>query len=415
MKQVFANRLFLSNLIADLLSNFGDILYYMALMVYVVKLPQANLALALVSISETLPNFSRLLIFPQADKTRHKVRGIQLTLLFRIILFVILGGIMSFTPALWIVVVAAILNFLADIAGQYENALYIPIELRIIPDNDRQAFFGFSQSASMTAQLIFQGIGAVFITWFSYSQLAFLNAFTFLIPLLIITLNKTRIDNYFIDRPLTLNDNPSEANAFKSMKESLIKAIHELQKIPDFQTSLTIILVLNGILSSLSILITLMMSQDKSTIIVNPATTLALFNTIILTGSVLGGLLTMSLLKNLATVTAIRLAVGLTFLLFLAFSLKNTYVALFMLFPLGIIAGSLNPKLNTLIYNEIDEGLLTTVSGGIATYFQLGVVSMKWILSGLVLVAPAQFIGYALALLSLLTLGYTMKKQTIRK
>ncbi|WP_394404776.1 hypothetical protein [Streptococcus sp. 20-1249] len=58
-----SNRLFISNLIADLISNFGDVLYYMALMTYVVALPKANFALALVSISESLPTFSRLFTY----------------------------------------------------------------------------------------------------------------------------------------------------------------------------------------------------------------------------------------------------------------------------------------------------------------------------------------------------------------
>ena len=40
---------------SDMLSNFGDVMYYLALMAYVLQLPDPKLAIALVSVSETLP------------------------------------------------------------------------------------------------------------------------------------------------------------------------------------------------------------------------------------------------------------------------------------------------------------------------------------------------------------------------
>lgn len=44
MKNLLKNKLFLTLFASDLLSNFGDVLYYLALMSYVLQLPDARLA-----------------------------------------------------------------------------------------------------------------------------------------------------------------------------------------------------------------------------------------------------------------------------------------------------------------------------------------------------------------------------------
>ncbi|HFI0039502.1 TPA: MFS transporter, partial [Streptococcus suis] len=55
MKKLINNKLFLSSFVADLISNFGDTLYYLALMNYVLFLPDTKFALAMITASETLP------------------------------------------------------------------------------------------------------------------------------------------------------------------------------------------------------------------------------------------------------------------------------------------------------------------------------------------------------------------------
>lgn len=55
MKSILKNKLFLATFAADMLSNFGDVLYYLALMNYVLLLPEAKFAISLVTLSESLP------------------------------------------------------------------------------------------------------------------------------------------------------------------------------------------------------------------------------------------------------------------------------------------------------------------------------------------------------------------------
>ncbi|CYZ88697.1 lantibiotic efflux protein [Streptococcus suis] len=70
MKRLIHNKLFLSSFVADLISNFGDTLYYLALMNYVLLLPDTKFALAMITASETLPILAGLFIGIWADKTK---------------------------------------------------------------------------------------------------------------------------------------------------------------------------------------------------------------------------------------------------------------------------------------------------------------------------------------------------------
>ncbi|HEM5607475.1 TPA: MFS transporter, partial [Streptococcus suis] len=119
MKKILKNATYLWVLTADMLSNFGDVVYYLALMNYVLLVPNSRLALAIVTFSEIFPSFMGLFTGYLADKTVNKISTIKLTLLFRVLLYLILGFCMGFEPALWIVVVAATFNVFADFAGFY--------------------------------------------------------------------------------------------------------------------------------------------------------------------------------------------------------------------------------------------------------------------------------------------------------
>lgn len=55
MRKILKNKLYLKVLVSDLISNFGDTLYFIALMTYVTEIKDSNLAISIVNISETLP------------------------------------------------------------------------------------------------------------------------------------------------------------------------------------------------------------------------------------------------------------------------------------------------------------------------------------------------------------------------
>lgn len=185
MKNILKNRPFLWVLTADMLSNLGDMVYYLALLNYVLLVPNHRLALAIVTFSELFPGFMGLVTGYLADRTADKLGTIKLTLIFRVLLYALIGFFMGVEPALWIVVVAAVFNVFSDFAGFYENGLYTPLSLRVVPNAEREAYSAFRQTVTSSLNIGFQALSAILVGFLSYRQLGFLNAGTFLLALII--------------------------------------------------------------------------------------------------------------------------------------------------------------------------------------------------------------------------------------
>ena len=199
MKRILQNKLFMGTFVSDMLSNFGDILYYLALMNYVLLLPEAKFAISLVTLSESLPFLTMIFMGMWGDRTKKKVDTILATLLFRTGLYLLIGLAMGFQPALWGVILAVLVNLLSDLAGQYEDALHIPLSLRIIPLEDREAMYAFRQGASSILKILFQSSGAILVGLMSYQYLAFFNAGTFVVSALIMLILRPSLNNLLKD------------------------------------------------------------------------------------------------------------------------------------------------------------------------------------------------------------------------
>lgn len=393
MKKLLKNKIFMVSFASDMLSNFGDVMYYLALMAYVLQLPDSKLAIALVSISETLPILTGFVMGCFADRTVDKVNTIIRTLVFRVVLYSFVGLVMGFEPGLWIVLVASVMNFLSDIAGQYENGLYTPLSLRIVSDEERADSFAFRQAVSSVLYIGFQSIGALLVSIMSYRALAFLNAATFAVSALIMLAIKPGIQKLLVERPIHVEEKSGQESLVKDMWQSMKAAIQECMKIPEIRKSLVITPLLNGVFSVMSIIIAVIISQDPSFVIINPVTTLTFLTTGSLVGGIIGSVLAMNLLKGLDIIKALRLATIFVPLLFACLYFHMIYGVFLINFLVMIIAGGLNPKFNALIMNSLPEEKLAMIGGGIGTYFQLGTMFLRLVVSGLILILPVDMLS----------------------
>lgn len=393
MKKLLKNKIFMVSFASDMLSNFGDVMYYLALMAYVLQLPDSKLAIALVSISETLPILTGFVMGYFADRTVDKVNTIIRTLVFRVVLYSIVGLVMGFDPGLWIVLVASVMNFLSDIAGQYENGLYTPLSLRIVSDEERSDSFAFRQAVSSILYIGFQSIGALLVSIMSYRALAFLNAATFAVSALIMLAIKPGIQKLLVERPIHVDEKSGQESLVQDMWQSVKVAIQECMKIPEIRKSLVITPLLNGVFSVMSIIIAVIISQDPSFVIINPVTTLAFLTTGSLVGGIIGSVLAMNLLKGLDIIKALRLATIFVPIFFACLYFHNIYGVFLINFLVMILAGGLNPKFNALIMNSLPEEKLAMIGGGIGTYFQLGTMFLRLVVSGLILILPVDMLS----------------------
>ncbi|CYX85433.1 MFS transporter [Streptococcus suis] len=358
MKKILKNTTYLWVLTADMLSNFGDVVYYLALMNYVLLVPNSRLALAIVTFSEIFPSFMGLFTGYLADKTVNKIGTIKLTLLFRVVLYLILGFCMGFEPALWIVVVAATFNVFADFAGFYENGLYTPLGLRVAPKEEREQYSAFRKLLT--------------------------------------------------EQPLKIAEQPSQTEQKTKgpgILASFKQAIVELRKIPEFRLVLITNPLINACGAILYPILVLLISEDPDLVFLNVETTLALTILIFFIGHILGSTLVFTLFKKTSMVT---LEVAATFSLlgvFVGMLLHQLPIIFFFLTTMGISSGASGPKFNAKFVNSMPEEQLATIGGAVSTYFMLGQAFTRLLVSGLVLVLTVdQISGLFLTATGLLVL-----------
>lgn len=304
-----------------------------------------------------------------ADKTRNKLDTIVGTLVIRLLFYSIVGLIMGFSPALWIVAVACLINLLSDLAGQYESSLFMPVSLRVISNEDREAASAFRQGIGAVLRIVFQSSGAVLIGVMTYQQLAFFNAGTFLVSLLITLSIRPALQKLLLANPLRQEVKKDKAsNLLLDMKKSLVDSYQAVQGIPVLKAVILVLTVLNALFVALSPVLILSMKEMPSFAVLNPTTTIAASSIIYMVGSILGSLLTTSLFKDVSIARLTKWVVYPPIFIFVSFYFRFIHGVFIFAFVTAVLAGVANPKISALIYRALPENQLATISAGIATF-----------------------------------------------
>lgn len=394
-------KIFFSLFFNDLLSDFGDTLYYLALMNYILLLPNSNVSIAVVTLSETLPIFFKILTGYLADRTKYKINFIFITQLSRFLIYLFVGFLISFKPALWIVVAISFLNILSDLAGQFENSLYLPIELQLIEETDREQVFATTQSIASTLNIIFKLSGAALVTWISYQSLAFFNAFTFLLCAVFIILIKTQLKS--------LNFDSIDIDTDRIKKNSLINELKlayiEFKKTPRLIEFLSVIVWINGLFSIISPLIVAIISKNQQFIIVNSATTISLIGVILSVSSILGNITSNTIFKNLSLKKIIYFTLAILPLLFLSFVNQNIGNCYLLLGLLGIASGVANPKFYGFLMNNLSQNKIGLLTSTIGTIMQIGMIVSQLSFSLLIIYISVSTISWIYLAISMILLS----------
>ena len=411
MKRILQNKLFMGTFISDMLSNFGDVLYYLALMNYVLLLPKAKFAISLVTLSESLPFLTMIFMGMWGDRTKKKVDTILATLLFRIGLYLLIGLAMGFQPALWVVILAVLVNLLSDLAGQYEDALHIPLSLRIIPMEDREAMYAFRQGASSILKILFQSSGAILAGLMSYQHLAFFNAGTFVVSALIMMILRPSLNKLLKDKPIhsSVENREEERHFIKNTWNSLQQSYQTVQNISILKTSIFTIAGLNAVFAAENALLLLNMKENPSFAFINPATTIATVTVVTLIGNILGSVLVTTLLKKVSMEFLLKISVFMPPALFIGFLLHSIYIIFLVNFLTMVIVGIFQPKMNAFVISSLPEERLATISAGISSFSTLGLVLCQMLVAVLVTFLSSAQIAFLFLILSSILFFYTLK------
>lgn len=411
MKRILQNKLFMGTFVSDMLSNFGDVLYYLALMNYVLLLPEAKFAISLVTLSESLPFLTMIFMGMWGDRTKKKVDTILVTLLFRTGLYLLIGLAMGFQPALWVVILAVLVNLLSDLAGQYEDALHIPLSLRIIPMEDREAMYAFRQGASSILKILFQSSGAILAGLMSYQHLAFFNAGTFVVSALIMMILRPSLNKLLKDNPIhsSVENREEERHFIKNTWNSLQQSYQTIQNIFILKTSIFTIAGLNAVFAAENALLLLNMKENPSFVFINPATTIATVTVVTLVGNILGSVLVTTLLKKVSMEFLLKISVFMPPALFIGFLLHSIYIIFLVNFLTMVIVGIFQPKMNAFVISSLPEERLATISAGISSFSTLGLVLCQMLVAVLVTFLSSAQIAFLFLILSSILFFYTLK------
>lgn len=409
-KQNMSHRyLFHSIVINDLISDLGDTLYYLALMNYVLLVPNSKIALSIITVSEAVPILFKIILGHLADKTPNKIDVIIATQLLRCFLYIFIGAIISFKPALWIILAISLINLLSDLAGQFENSLYIPIEMQLIEEEDREQVFASTQSITSIFNIVFKLSGTALVTWISYQTLAFVNSFTFLIcasSMLFIRAQLKKI----IHIPEKIASNQEE-----KFIVSVKKAIKEIKNIANIKEYLLAISGINGLFSITTPLIVLTIDQNRNFTIINSVTTISLVGVTIAVASIIGNIFSTTILKQVSLRQTLAITISLLPLLFISFIYQDIYFCILILSLLGVLSGSINPKFYGFLMNNLSENKIGMLTGGIGTIIQLGIILSQLSLSLLLVYVGGTTISIIYLTLSLGMLIYLLKPQLKNK
>ncbi|CYU45880.1 MFS transporter [Streptococcus suis] len=409
MKKIICNKIFLFSYLADVISNFGDTLYYLALMNYILFLPDTKFALAMITVSEILPILSGLFMGIWADRTKNKLDTILATLVLRFVLYALVGLLMGFTLALWIVAVVCVVNFLSDLAGQYENGLYMPLSLRVLEAEDRETAMAFKNTVGGILMIVFRSSGAILIGYMSYQNLAFFNAGTFLVSLVIMAGLRPAFAKLLKENPIQeVEQTETEAGFIKGVGQSLKESYQAIQNIPVLKASILTISGINTVVSAVSPLVILAMKEFSDFVIVNSGITLALVFNLFSVGYILGSSLGMAFFKNISLSNLLKCCTGLAVILFVGFYFHNIYIVMATILVTTMTTGIINPKLYALIMNELPEDKLATINAGMGTIFNIGMVAGQALVALMVTVLSVTSISLIFLLLSVGLVSYTI-------
>ena len=416
MKETLRNRLYIKILVADLISNFGDILYYLALLNYVLQIEQSNFAIAIINASEIIPILFSFLLGYFADQNQKRVATIIKTLIVRIAAYLFVAVIIGFNPSLLIVAVVSFANFISDLAGQYENSLYYPISNQLVRDEVREEVMAFRQSLGMSLNVLFQAIGGVLICYVSFRHLAMINAFTFAVSMMIVVCSKAEMQRYCLNEGRSMPKKEQSLNQLlRQLKKELVDAVRLLWKIPGIKETLAVIPVLNAGLAVVTSIVVLHMAENPDFCVIGTETTIALVAICETAGRIAGSTLTMFTFKNMKLTNAVKIILLFIIILFSGIIVQNIYIVLAALFIASLWTGCVDPKMGALIFNNLDQTKLATAFGGMTTYFQLGDIVSKMLFSILVMCFSAKVTAGIYILVTVLSLGYIMFQDKIKK
>lgn len=355
------NKLFVLLATINLLSKLGDRIFYVVMLTVASSLPKANLAIIMVSFSETFPILLSLFLGVIADKQKQKIGQLIGSSLFRVVMYLVIGLIFKYPSTLTLVIFVSLLNLFSDISGNYSTALFSPFTKVLVNQEDMEKAQGFISLGTQLVTVLSTFIGAFLLGIFSKSILAFSNAILFLFVALFY---------WTIQFPLkaqTRNVKTLEHDAMFTIVKENIKSILSDDTL---LINLIQLSMLNGFFGGLTPLFALYLKDNSDLGFLSHPIKISLLSGMITLFMVLGNSLTASLFRKYSIFQITIWSDMMIFLVGVGFIANSIWIIFlsnaFLSFFIGIVA----PRFSTDIINRYSVerigGIITSVNAFLA-------------------------------------------------
>jgi MFS family permease len=364
--------------IASFLSSAGDILFYLAFMTYASKLQNYSLALSLIAISESIPRLFYIVGGYAADRTKNKYRNIVLAAIIRFVLYGTAGSLLISNLSQWnLVIIIAGINLISDIIGTYSGGLVSPLIVNLVGSDEFAEAEGFTNGLGEIINVSAQFIGSGLLLFLSYSDLAFINAITFLVAGLLFAHVgfKQKADKKIQSHQ---EENINSQNFIATMKSSYQQA----KKEHGLLTIIFVMAALNGSLGSMNALVSIVMVANRSTMIIsNYSFTLAVIGIVASCGTALGSIFGPQLTKKISIFSVTNFSIAVDICAIVAVLIANIYLILPLFFLITVTASTASLKLTQWLVTSVDQTILSSTIGLLNTIVMIAVPVMTTIFS----------------------------------
>lgn len=364
--------------IASFLSSAGDILFYLAFMTYASKLQNYSLALSLIAISESIPRLFYIVGGYAADRTKNKYRNIVLAAIIRFVLYGTAGFLLISNLSQWnLVIIIAGINLISDIIGTYSSGLVSPLIVNLVGSDEFAEAEGFTNGLGEIINVSAQFIGSGLLLFLSYSDLAFINAITFLVAGLLFAHVgfKQKADKKIQSHQ---EENINSQNFIATMKSSYQQA----KKEHGLLTIIFVMAALNGSLGSMNALVSIVMVANRSTMIIsNYSFTLAVIGIVASCGTALGSIFGPQLTKKISIFSVTNFSIVVDICAIVAVLIANIYLILPLFFLITVTASTASLKLTQWLVTSVDQTILSSTIGLLNTIVMIAVPVMTTIFS----------------------------------
>ncbi|WP_294757633.1 MFS transporter [uncultured Lactobacillus sp.] len=399
----FKNKEYRKFSIASILSSAGDILFYLALMTYASRLKNYSLALSLIAISESVPRLFSSVGGYLADRTQNKFQKIVWMAMIRGALYLLVGFLFSQNIAGWnLVIMVIIINFISDTAGTYSGGLTTPLIISLVKKDEIAEAEGFTSGVSQVITLISQFVGSGLLLFMSYSALAVINGLTFVVAgLIYCNIARSKRKKGIATVTQEVDD--------RGFWSTLALALKQVKKASGLITTLLVIAILNGVLSTIEPLISIVIAGNRQVMVIGTYSfTIALIGAMAGIGAALGSILGTNLFKNVSLYIIIMFAYIAGASVIIAILSKQIWFCLITYCILGFFAGTASPKLTQWMVGAVDRKILASSVGLINTILLIASPLMTTAFTTLSAVTNVQYSLLGLLIVSMLLFAITV-------